>query len=121
MSIPGERFYKMSNAVFCYGLTPIQLSAYSYLVCCAGQKDRCWPSIKTIAACCGCSETSARAAVKVLDERGFIRKVDTYSEYRGERRQTNNTYYILDFPSLRAEPKAEIIEDEDTDKERRFA
>ena len=33
----GERFYKMSNAIFTYGLTPIELAVYSYLVCCAGR------------------------------------------------------------------------------------
>lgn len=116
MSILGERFYKLSNAIFCYDLTPIQLAVYSYLVCCAGSKERCWPSMKTIAACCGCSETSARAAVKVLDERGFIRRVDTYNEYKGERRQTNNTYYIHDLPPLGARPEAKIVEARDDDE-----
>ena len=49
MPILGERFYQMSNAIFCYDLKPIPLAVYSYLVCCAGQKELCWPSIKTIA------------------------------------------------------------------------
>ena len=55
MPILGERFYQMSNAIFCYDLKPIPLAVYSYLVCCAGQKDVCWPSMKTIALHCGCS------------------------------------------------------------------
>jgi hypothetical protein len=101
MSILGECFFKMSNAVFCYGLTPIQLAVYSYLVCRAGQNERCWPSMKTIAACCGCSKNAAREATKVLKERGFISKVNTYrSERTGLTRQTNNTYYILELPPL---------------------
>ena len=49
MPILGERFYQISNAIFCYDLKPIPLAVYSYLVCCAGQKELCWPSIKTIA------------------------------------------------------------------------
>mgnify|MGYP000880488100 CR=1 FL=1 len=49
MPILGERFYQMSNAIFYYDLKPIPLAVYSYLVCCAGQKELCWPSIKTIA------------------------------------------------------------------------
>ena len=57
MPILGERFYQMSNAIFYYDLKPIPLAVYSYLVCCAGQKDLCWPSIKTIALHCNCSET----------------------------------------------------------------
>ena len=48
MPILGERFYQISNAIFCYDLKPIPLAVYSYLVCCAGQKDVCWPSMKTI-------------------------------------------------------------------------
>ena len=39
MPILGERFYQMSNAIFCYDLKPIPLAVYSYLVCCAGQKE----------------------------------------------------------------------------------
>ena len=77
MPILGERFYQMSNAIFCYDLKPIPLAVYSYLVCCAGQKDLCWPSIKTIALHCNCSENAARDAVKQLTDRGFIRKVKT--------------------------------------------
>lgn len=57
MPVLGERFYQMSNTIFCYDLKPIPLAVYSYLVCCAGQKDVCWPSMKTIALHCGCSET----------------------------------------------------------------
>ena len=77
MPILGERFYQMSNAIFYYDLKPIPLAVYSYLVCCAGQKDLCWPSIKTIALHCSCSENAARDAVRQLVERGFIRKVAT--------------------------------------------
>jgi predicted transcriptional regulator len=101
MSILGANYFKLSNAVFCYGLTPIQLAVYSYLVSCAGQKEKCWPAMKTIAACCGCSKNAARDAVMELDKRGFIHKVETYrDEPNGKRRQANNTYYILELPDL---------------------
>jgi len=112
MSIPGECFFKMSNALFCYGLTPIQLAVYSYLVSRAGQKERCWPSMKTIAACCSCSKNAARAAIDELERHGFIRRVATYcDDHRGQSRQTNNTYYILDLPPLpRPAPRAEYRE-----------
>ena len=42
--ILGERYYKMSNAVFSYQLTPAQLTVYSYIVCASGQKKYCWPA-----------------------------------------------------------------------------
>jgi len=102
MPIMGERFFQMSNAIFCYDLTPIQLAVYSYLKCCAGQKEKCWPGMKTIALHCGCSENAAREAVKVLHERKFIKKVITYRESRnGKRHQANNTYFILELPPLK--------------------
>ena len=91
MPILGERFYQMSNAIFYYDLKPIPLAVYSYLVCCAGQKDLCWPSIKTI----------ARDSVRQLVERGFIRKVATKQMRRdGRWRQSNNHYYILPLPAF---------------------
>ena len=102
MPILGERFYQMSNAIFYYDLKPIPLAVYSYLVCCAGQKDLCWPSIKTIALHCNCSENAAREAVKQLTDRGFIRKAATNKLMRrdGSWRQSNNHYYILPLPAL---------------------
>lgn len=77
MPILGERFYQMSNAIFYYDLKPIPLAVYSYLACCAGQKDLCWPSIKSIVQHCNCSENAAQNAVRQLVERGFICKVAT--------------------------------------------
>ena len=102
MPILGERFYQISNAIFCYDLKPIPLAVYSYLVCCAGQKELCWPSIKTIALHCSCSENAARDAVKLLVERGVVRKAATNKLMRrdGSWRQSNNHYYILPLPAL---------------------
>ncbi len=99
--ILGGRYFQLSNTIFCYGLTPIQLTVYSYLVSCSGSKEKCWPAMKTIAACCSCSKNAARDAIKELVHRGFIRKVETFrDEFNGKTRQTNNTYYILELPSL---------------------
>ena len=96
MPILGERFYQMSNAIFCYDLKPIPLAVYNYLVCCAGQKDLCWPSIKTIALYCSCSENAARDAVKQLVDRGFIRKVAT--DAGGRATTTTTSCRCLRFP-----------------------
>ena len=101
MSILGERFFKLSNALFCYHLTPIQFTVYSFLVSSAGQKKVCWPSMKTIAANCGCSVNAAREAVRVLEQLGFIRCVKRYQDRpNGSARQTSNSYFILDPPPL---------------------
>ncbi len=99
--ILGGRYFQLSNALFHFDLTPIQLTVYSYLVSCAGQKEVCWPSMKRISDCCGCSKNAARAAIDVLEHEGFIRRVHTYADNPfGKTRQTNNTYYILPLPPL---------------------
>ena len=109
MSIIGERYFKMSNATFCYGLTPIQFSVYSYLRCCAGNKDKCWPSMKTIAANCNCSATAARSAIDELERCGFIARVATFEDRNGIRRQTSNTYYIHDLPPLPRKTEPDVV------------
>ena len=92
-------YFKASNMTFRYGLTPIQLSVYCYLVSCAGSADDCFPSVKTIALYCNCSESSARKAVRRLDELGLIRCEAQYRENRyGAAEQTSNRYYILPPP-----------------------
>ena len=100
MPILGEQFYQMSNAIFCYDLKPIPLAVYSYLVCCAGQKELCWPASRP--SHCSCSENVARDAVRQLVDRGFIRKAATNKLMRrdGSWRQSNNHYYILPLPAL---------------------
>ena len=99
MSILGERFFKLSNALFCYHLTPIQFTVYSFLVSSAGQKEVCWPSMKTIAANCGCSVNAAREAIRVLEQMGVIRCVKRYRDLpNGGVRQTSNAFFIFDAP-----------------------
>ena len=103
MSILGERFFELSNALFCYHLTPIQFTVYSFLVSSAGQKGKCWPSMRTIAASCRCSETAAREAIAALEQKGFIRRVKRYQDRpNGSVRQTSNAYYIQEQPPLPA-------------------
>ena len=100
MQILGQRFFKLSNVMFSYGLTPVQFMVYSYLGCCAGSRGTCWPSMQTIATNSNCSPTTARAAVQELKRRGFINYVPTYERRHGQNRQTNNAYFILNLPPL---------------------
>lgn len=101
MSILGERYFKTSNAIYSYGLGCRELAVYGYLRSRAGSKETCWPSMQTIAAACGCSDTTARKAVDELERRSFIRRVPTYAtDRKGRRRRCNNTYYLLELPPL---------------------
>ena len=99
-----REIFQVSNTIFLYDLTPIP-AVYCYLVSCAGKRGTCWPAMRTIAACCGCSKNAARDAIAALHRRGFIRKVETYRDERTNRsRQTNNTYHILDLPAYHSPP-----------------
>ena len=94
-------FFQMSNDIFRYELTPNQLTVDCYLVSCAGQKGKCWPSVKTISKNCNITENTVRKCISTLVERGFIRKVHTTRYNRsGQSFQGNNNYYILNLPVL---------------------
>ena len=106
MSILNQQFFQMSNAVFYHGLKPIQLAVYSYLKCC-GKKETFYPRIKNIAACCSCSESAAREAIRELERRGFIYTQPSFRKRNGLVQQTSNTYYIRDLPDI-PKPKEEV-------------
>ena len=114
MSILGERFYKMSNAIFCYDLTPIQLAVYSYLVCCTGSKGRCWPaSSQAPYRSFPRKREKSLAPLLLLFPANPLRWALPED---GERRQTNNTYYIHDLPPLGTKPQPKIVEAGDDDE-----
>lgn len=101
MKVLGGNFFQLSNVIFCYGLTPIQLAVYSNLVSRAGQKGDCFTSMRKIAGACGCSDGVARLATAELSRLGFIRIESRYMEMKnGKRRQTSNRYFILELPNL---------------------
>ena len=92
-------FFQMDTRVFDRRLKPIPFAVYSYLVSCAGSRGSCFPSVRTIAGKCSCSESAAREAVKQLETLGLVRKEYSYRENRyGIRQQTSNNYAILPLP-----------------------
>ena len=65
-SILTTHFFKLSNSIFQYGLTLIQFVVYGYLVCCARSNEKCYPSMKNIAANCNCSPNAARQTIHTI-------------------------------------------------------
>ena len=93
------QFYQVDAKVFDLSLKPIPFAVYSYLVFCAGHKRNCFPSVRTIAKKCSCSESSVREAINELIALGLIIKEFCYRENRyGVRQQTSNNYRILPIP-----------------------
>ena len=81
--VPDGRFFRVSNFIFNYPLTPIERTVYFYLLCLAGSRGYCWPSVKTIADKCQCSPSAVRNAIKTLERQGFIKVCHVTEVYDG--------------------------------------
>ena len=90
---PNKEFFRLPNKIFDIPMTPIQFTIYAYLVCCAGSKGYCWPSIKTISDKTGISKTSVNEHLKVLSRRQII---EIRKQKRPGSAYKNNTYTLLD-------------------------
>jgi len=61
-----EQPFQMNAALFRCGLTSIKFTVYSYLKSCCGGRNACTVNIRTIAALCNCSRSSAKQALHAL-------------------------------------------------------
>ncbi|MBA9027588.1 helix-turn-helix domain-containing protein [Peribacillus huizhouensis] len=76
---------------------PIQKLVYTMLCMYADNTTKdSYPSIKTLAKKCYCSENTVRGALKKLQEVGVI---DAETRYRSDGSQTSNIYQLVDPPS----------------------
>jgi len=82
-------------------LTEKQLAVYRFLLRCAGDGDRCFPSVGRIAQSCKCSTSTVRRTIAELERREIIRRAANYMRDRyGRLRQTSNDYQILMKPGM---------------------
>ena len=91
----------MPHRIFQFRLTPVQLTVYSYLVSCTGQKEVCWPSYQTIANVCCISRNTAIRTIEALQRKRLIEKSRTTSRnINGRVRTSNNEYQINDLSAI---------------------
>ena len=45
---PSKCFFRLPNEIFNLRLDPFSFEIYAYLVCCAGSRGECWPSMETM-------------------------------------------------------------------------
>lgn len=75
---------------------PIQKLVYTMLCMYADNETKdSYPSIKTLAKKCYCSENTVRVALKKLQEAGVI---DSKKRFREDGSQNSNLYYLIDPP-----------------------
>ena len=92
-----KQLFQIDAEIFYYSLTAHQLAVYSYLVFCSGSRNACQLNVWTVAAACGCSESSVGRALHGLRERGFIDVKGAVQKLRsGGYRRTCNRYYLPD-------------------------
>ena len=89
---PTEQYFRMYNKVFDLNLRATTFLLYSYLLCCAGSKGHCWPSLETISRKTGLSVSTIQDHLKILERRKLIRK----SKHGGPGWNKNNVYTLLD-------------------------
>jgi len=91
-------FYQMPNNIFSFNLNKYEIAVYSYLVCCAGKKKECWPSLTTISRVLGISRASAVKAIDRLVQLRLVDRIQVMKENKnGMMVMRNNHYLILPF------------------------
>lgn len=91
-------FYQMPNNIFSFNLNKYEIAVYSYLVCCAGKKKECWPSLTTISRVLGISRGSAVKAIDRLVQLRLVDRIQVMKENKnGMMVMRNNHYLILPF------------------------
>lgn len=104
---PTSEFFRLPNKIFAVLITPIEFRLYAYLVCCAGRKGYCWPTLETIMRDTGIKKSSLQKAVRNLKERKLI----AVYKHRNPYGYANNEYHLLSLDN------PEIYRDLDTEAE----
>ena len=89
--VPMGHYFRMYNKVFDLNLKATTFLVYSYLLCCAGNKSSCWPSLETISRKTGLSVSTVQEHLKILEQRQLISK----SRHRIEGVSGKNNVYTL--------------------------
>ena len=69
---PTKCFFRLPNEIFNMRLDPFAFMIYAYLLCCAGSRGECWPSLETIHKKLGISISTIQDRLAYLKKRKFI-------------------------------------------------
>ena len=102
-----EGFFKLPNDVFRIQLDAYEFKLYAYLVCRAGARGECWPSIPTMSEQLGMSKTTVQSRLKNLEDRGFISN-EELKKSKGVTEWSSSQAERLKWASLRV-PQADVM------------
>ena len=101
-------FFIMSGNTFDYGLKPNEVTVLAFLCLCADNKTfDCFPSVKKIAKACSMGQSTVRAVIHTLQEKGLIKIKSQYKPIpdSDKRRQTSNLYHVSLLEECRKEER----------------
>lgn len=101
-------FFIVPGDIFSCGLKPNEISVFVYLSSCADNKTfECFPSVKKIAKDCSMGQSTVRAVIHTLEDKGLIKIRPQYKPIADsdKRRQTSNRYYVTRLKECRQEER----------------
>ena len=81
----------LPNAVFDMPLDVYAFKIYAYLVCCAGSRGECWPTMHKMSKKLGIAVSTVQDRINLLEKRKLIE----VKKHKGTSKYKNNIYVLL--------------------------
>ena len=81
----------LPNAVFDMPLDVYAFKIYAYLVCCAGIRGECWPTMHKMSTKLGIAMSTVQDRISLLEKRKLI----SIKKHKGSGKYKNNIYVLL--------------------------
>ena len=88
---PKKEFLMLPNSVFDMPLDVYAFKIYAYLVCCAGNRGECWPTMHKMSTKLGIAVSTIQDRIGMLEKRKLI----AIKKHTGTGKYKNNFYVLL--------------------------
>ena len=88
---PKKEFLMLPNSVFDMPLDVYAFKIYAYLVCCAGSRGECWPTMHKMSTKLGIAMSTVLDRINLLEKRKLI----AIKKHKGTGKYKNNVYVLL--------------------------
>ncbi len=88
---PRKEFFMLPNNIFDMPLDVYAFKIYAYLICCAGSRGECWPSLQKMSSKLGISMSTVQDRINLLEKRKLI----AIHKHSGSGKYKNNVYTLL--------------------------
>ena len=88
---PKKEFLMLPNSVFDMPLDVYAFKIYAYLVCCAGNRGECWPTMHKMSMKLGIAMSTVQDRINLLEKRKLI----AIKKHNGNGKYKNNVYVLL--------------------------